>query len=277
MPMDKHVMDVDTGPVRMVSAYAELHKADWIPTNYDENIYNPNGYDSFVWDLYRQSLMRIVQDIASKHDHVKYLDFACGTGRIITALEQLTTEAVGLDISPQMIAAARRKVSRGTLRCGDILAEPHVVDSDYDLITAFRFFLNTEPEMRRLVMRSLASRLADQDSRLIFNVHTNGWGINGLKSLYRRLRGWGAATTMTYPQVRRLVEDAGLVIECWYGFALWPDRVYRGRLGPFFKGLDRLAAHVRPLRWISKDMLFVCRPQARGKSIGTDGKVPAHG
>ncbi|HLJ80316.1 MAG TPA: methyltransferase domain-containing protein [Ktedonobacterales bacterium] len=267
----------DTSSVQIVSAYAELHKADWIPTNYDENIYNPGGYDSFAWDLYRRYLAHIVRDMASKHNHVKYLDFACGTGRITAALEHLTTEAVGLDISPQMIAAARRKVAHSTLRCGDILAEPAVVDFDYDLITAFRFFLNTEPEMRLLIMRSLASRLADQDSRLIFNIHANSWGINGIKSLYRRSRGWEPVRAMSYADVCCLVQEAGLVIESWYGFALWPDRVYRGRLSPFCKELDRLAARVRPLRWISKDMLFVCRPQAHGKPNGTDGKVPAHG
>lgn len=259
--MDANTQLSGTPSGNRVSAYAEMHKAEWIPINYDQKIYDPAGYDTFVWELYKPYLIHIAQDLAAGHEHMKYLDFACGTGRIIGTLEALSTESVGLDISPQMVEYARGKVSRSDLRCGDILAEPDIVDSDYDLITAFRFFLNTEPEMRSLVMKSFAGHMANDDSRLIFNIHMNRWSIYGLKSLYTRLRGWGPRNTMTYPMVRRLVKDAGLEIERWYGFALWPDRLYRGRFGPLLKGLDRTAARIRPLRWISKDMLFICRPR----------------
>lgn len=243
------------------SAYAELHKADWIPVNYDENIYNPAGYDTFAWNLYKPRLIQIVQAIAQRHTRLKYLDFACGTGRIIATLEEYVTEAVGLDISPQMVAFSQRKTTRSTVLCGDILEEPEVVDSDYDLITAFRFFLNTEPEMRQPVMRSLASRLANADSRLIFNIHMNTWSADGIKSMYRQLRGWGSLTTLSYRDALRLTRDAGLEIEEWYGFTLWPLRLYRGRFSRVFKWLDHVAAHIRPLRWISHDLMFVCRPR----------------
>lgn len=242
-----------------VSAYAEMHKADWIPGNYDENIYNPSGYDSFVWTLYKPVLVHFAQSLAADHARVKYLDFACGTGRIFAELAPFATEAVGVDISPQMIEFARSKVSGAELRCGDILSEPEIVGSDFDLITAFRFFLNTELEMRQLVMHSLANRLAGPKGRLIFNVHANGWSVDALQSLYQRLRGWGRANTMTLPEVRRLVEDAGLEIEAWYGFALWPHRLYRGRLSHIVRWCDQQALHMPALRWISHDMVFVCR------------------
>lgn len=242
-----------------ISAYAEMHKAEWIPGNYDENIYDPDGYDSFIWSLYKPVLMRKVRDLASSQGRMKYLDFACGTGRIFAEVEPVATEAVGLDVSPQMIEYARRKVPCGELRCGDILSEPQIVESDFDLITAFRFFLNTEPKMRQLVMRSLAGRLAGPNSRLIFNVHANGYSVDALQSLYQRLRGWGSANTMTYPQVRRLVEEADLEIESWYGFGLWPHRLYRGRVSKLVHWTDQRLWRVPALRWISHDMLFICR------------------
>lgn len=253
----------DSDGTRYVSKYAEMHKADWIPANYDKNIYRPDGYDTFVWDLYRPYLVQIVENIARTHKHLKYLDFACGTGRIIAALEDHATESVGLDISPQMAEYAQQKVSHSTIRCGDILGQQNIVDTDYDLITAFRFFLNTEPEMRNMVMKALASRLADRNSRLIFNVHANSWSVDALQSLYQRLRGWGAAHTLSYPEVRRLVDEAGLEIETWYGFGLWPHRLYRGRFGAMTRQVDQWAARIQPLRWISHDMLFVCRPRVK--------------
>lgn len=244
---------------QITSKYADLHKADWIPVHYDEVMYGQDGYDSFVWSVYKPYLVRIFRDLARKHRRLKYLDFACGTGRIISALEHLATESVGLDISPQMLDLARPKVSSSTLTCGDILEDPGVVDRDYNVITAFRFFLNTEPRMRALIMHALAAHLADGDSRLIFNVHGNRWSWMSMQVLYRRIRGWELANTMSYAEVCRLVAGAGLEIEAWYGFGLWPHRLYRTGLAPFLKALDRRAARSRLLRWISHDMLFVCR------------------
>jgi SAM-dependent methyltransferase len=249
-------------PARRVSAYADMHQADWIPVNYDENIYNPARYDSWVWELYKPYLIQIVRKFASTRDHLKYLDFACGTGRITTELESLATDSLGIDISQPMLDYASHKLSHTTLRCGDILQQPDIADYDYDLITAFRFFLNTEPEMRALVMRSLASRLSTSGGKLIFNIHSHSGSVDGIKSLYRRLRGWPPVNAMSYAQVRRLVEDAGLEIEAWYGFALWPDRLYLTPVGKLCRQIDQWAARIRPLRWISKDMLFVCRHRA---------------
>lgn len=247
-------------PDKIASHYADLYKADWLPTHYDEFVYGRDKFDSFVWILYEPYLIRIFQDMAQKLGRLKYLDFACGTGRIISALEYLATESVGLDLSPQMLNLARPKVSRSTLTCGDILADPDVVDHDYDVITAFRFFLNTEPRMRALIMQALGAHLANHDSRLIFNIHGNRWSWMSIQALYRRIKGESLVHTMSYAEVRRLVEDAGLEIDTWYGFGLWPHRLYRGSLAPLLKRIDCWAARRRPLRWISHDLLFVCRP-----------------
>jgi len=251
----------------VISQYAESHKAAWVPVNYDDVIYNANGCDSFAWSIQRPFLVRLLSDITPGRGGMKYLDFACGTGRIISAVEHLASESIGLDTSSHMLELAQTKVSMSKLRCGDLLEDPHIVEFDYDVITAFRFFLNTEPEMRPRIMRSLASRLADGDSRLIFNVHANGWSVDALKSLYQRMRGWGPASTMTFPEVRRLVNAAGLEIESWYGFGLWPSRFYRTGNARVFHQLDRLASARRLTKWISHDMLFVCRRGA-GANVG---------
>src|SRR5919204_5449185 len=111
------------------SAYADLHKADWVPVHYDQVIYDPAGYDTFIWSMQRSVLRNLVRRQAAGSKRLKYLDFACGTGRIISALEDLTTEAVGLDISPQMVNAAGTRTSyRAVLKSGDMLDEPDVVD-----------------------------------------------------------------------------------------------------------------------------------------------------
>jgi hypothetical protein len=171
----------------------------------------------------------------------------------------VTTESIGLDISPQMAAFADAKTRRSRIVVGDILQTPDL-GSGFDAITAFRFFLNTEPDMRTRVMHALAARLESSASRLIFNVHMNKHSTYRVRSAYLRLRGQGGLNTLTFGEARRLVEDAGLEVETLLGFGLWPEAVYQhARLGPVVKWLDRRAAGDTPLRWVSHDLLFVCR------------------
>ncbi len=45
----------------------------------------------------------------------RYLDFACGTGRITSIVAPLVTESVGVDISESMLERGAREVSRHSL------------------------------------------------------------------------------------------------------------------------------------------------------------------
>src|SRR5437870_1294376 len=85
-----------------VVSYAERHVNEFTPVYYDEELYRPNTYHSFIWELERPRLLRIIRGIGTAGREVKYLDFACGTGRIISAVAPLVAKATGLDISPQM-------------------------------------------------------------------------------------------------------------------------------------------------------------------------------
>ena len=243
-----------------MSAYLEMHKADWVPIHYDTVIYDPGSYDTFIWELQKPVLRSLMARSSEKSGGARYLDFACGTGRIIAAIEDLVGGSFGIDTSPQMATYAQAGLSRSTVVCGDLLADRDLVPADFDVITAFRFFYNTEPDVRVRVMRALAQHLAGPEARLIFNVHANATSTDSLTSAYKRVRGWGQPTTTTYGAVQRLVEGAGLEIEACYGFGLWPHRVYRSRLAGFAKWLDRHAATRGWLRWASHDLVFVCRP-----------------
>jgi hypothetical protein len=60
------------------------------------------------------------------------------------------------------------------------------------------------------------------------------------------------------------VASAGLEIEAFYGFGLAPHRLYRTPLAPVVKRFDRWSVGNPVLRWISHDLLFVCRPSTQG-------------
>jgi len=248
--------------VRRDTYCAKMFRTPGFPHTYDNVIYHPDSHDTFIWHLQRQRLLQIIRDVSKTTSCIKYFDFACGTGRIISTLEHFVSDAVGLDISSQALAIAESKVSRAVLKCGDIIEQPNIVDYDYDVITAFRFFLNVdaEPELQGRIMSSLASRLRKSSGRLIFNTHGNPYSTYGLGSLCGAARGHKYRASLSYPEVRRLVDQAGLEIESWFGFGICPGRaVTRGNLRPVGRRIDSWAARQPFLRWISRDLLFVSR------------------
>jgi len=250
--------DISVPSADQSSPYARMHLAGWVPVNYDQVIYAPDSYDSVMWSLERPFLREIASSLEPPAGGLRLLDFACGTGRIVGALEDLAAQSSGVDISPDMLSAARSKAPRTQFVAGDILAQPDLAPGPYDLITAMRFFLNTEDEMRGRVMLALGRLLAGPDSRLVFNIHMNSAHFIP-NSIYRRLHGWPSYRTMSYRQARRLVRDAGLEIVQVHGFGLVPERFYRGPLDRAARWLDRITAGRTAIRWICRDMVFVCK------------------
>ncbi len=86
-------------------------------------------------------------------DRGRVLDVGCGTGRLVAALTERGVEASGVDVSPEMLAVARRKLPHCTfvegraeqLPCGDAAFERvvfslvvHLVDRPTAFAEAFR-------------------------------------------------------------------------------------------------------------------------------------------
>ena len=67
----------------------------------------------------------------------RYLDFACGTGRLLSFLENNFAASTGVDISKDMLNIAEKYRKKSELICGDITRE-HLLDGrKYDIFTAF--------------------------------------------------------------------------------------------------------------------------------------------
>jgi SAM-dependent methyltransferase len=254
--------DAEPFPAPLSSKYAGLHFVEGVAERYDNEYYAASTYDSIVWGWQRPVLRRMLRSLRERNGRLKYLDFACGTGRIISEVEDLATESVGLDIAPLMLARAALR-TRSPLRCGDILAQPSIVDRDYDAITAFRIVLGAEPEIRVALLQDLAQRLRDDGSRLIFNVHFSHRSVLALTSRYRQLRGWPRMLTLSPAETGRLIAASGLEIESVYGFGVLPRRLYRSPLARASAIFDRLASRIATMTWLSQDLVYVCR-RARG-------------
>lgn len=238
--------------------YSDFFKDEVIVRRYVDVVYRPGDYDAAIWDMQRTFLEKWLREFRASKGQVKAMDFACGTGRVTSLVEEYADEMVGLDISAEMLEVAKEQTTRTDLRQGDILAEPAIVDTDYDLITAFRFFLNAEPDLRARIMKALAGRLRDETSRLVFNIHGNRRSI---RHLTMRVRGprdtW--CNEMSMEEVRQLTDAAGIEIESWHGFGVLPRFLYKTKASSAARRIDHAAAAAPWLSRISTDLLFICR------------------
>lgn len=163
---------------------------------------------NMVWRLEQRVLTRIVNSRFGR-SRPDYLDFASGTGRVLSHLSGLVESSTAVDISESMLAVAAQNVPGARIAAGDITREELLPGESFDLITAFRFFPNAEGDLRKEVIDQLAARLKP-DGILVFNNHINR------NSLLRRLssirRGTSSDRGLIDEEVRDLVESAGLRI-----------------------------------------------------------------
>jgi len=224
--------------------------------DYDAKLFSPGSFDAAIWEREQ----RLIDDIVQKHvaRRHSYLDFACGTGRVLAHVEPYFETAVGLDISDTMLAAARNRIKAATLVHGDATTDPAVLGGRrFDFITAFRFFLNAQPSLRDDAMAFLASTLRDRDSRLLFNAHGNRYSTRALLAAKAKVTG-EQFSSMSVRECFDLAERHGLEVVEWYGVGSYDKALLR--MLPL--GAWRWAERTVPLpKRFAVYLYFVCRPK----------------
>lgn len=93
----------------------------------------------------------------------RVLDFGCGVGRVLVAFAEKSPEVVGVDVSPAMLAEARRNCDERGLqqrielvRSDDALSE---VEGTFDLIHSVIVFQHIEPARGHGLVARLVERL----------------------------------------------------------------------------------------------------------------------
>jgi SAM-dependent methyltransferase len=131
-------------------------------------LYQRDPWLNYAWRQGQATLMKILARYC-QHRPVKLLDFACGTGRIISFLEDKLDEALGVDVSESMLAVAAGKVKRARLLQVDLLENNLLEGQKFNLITAFRFFGNA---LRDAALRVITGLLSEGGC-LVLNDHIN--------------------------------------------------------------------------------------------------------
>jgi SAM-dependent methyltransferase len=195
----------------------------------------------------------------------RYLDFACGTGRITQVIAPLSNETVGVDVSPTMLRVARTKLPDATFIQADLTMES--VDLGlFDLITAFRILGNAEQSLRRAVLATL-NGLLRAGGLLLINNHRNP---HSLASMLDVATGGTRQTDLTHGNLRELLAAEGFEIVETRPIGAWQFR------SKIMNSATSGAGRENSLEWIfhggvwapiAPDAVVLARPVGRPKAI----------
>jgi predicted TPR repeat methyltransferase len=166
--------------------------------------------------------------------------------------------ATGIDTSAEMLELARSKAPSAVLICGDAVADPSILDGSYDLLTAFRFFLNAGESLRRDVLAVLHDALAE-DGILVFNIHSNAWSLRALSVLVRKLvlrQHWW--NQLSYRAIRKELGAYGFEVVGLHGYNYLTVKGYQLLPAAVVPWLERSLSRPRLLRYLAVDLLLVC-------------------
>jgi SAM-dependent methyltransferase len=202
-------------------SYRQSHLGVGKARSYDEDLWDLKAAKGLEWLVEQRLLTGILQELAAGGS-CSSADFACGTGRVLEFLGDHFISVTGIDISPEMLELARSRCPRAHLIQGDVTTNHGLARGPFDLITAFRFFLNAEPVLRSQALDWMRRSLR-QGGAVIANFHLNPTSLRGT---YLRLRTAGATTPtmMSIDQARQLFEAHGFTVLDILGYSFLPYR-----------------------------------------------------
>jgi SAM-dependent methyltransferase len=238
--------------------YKKVHKDIKQAINYESNVYADDSYDSCIWELEKEILAIEIGLIKKKE--IKYFDFACGTGRIISYMESLADESTGIDVSENMLNIAKSKVQKAQLFLCDLITNDIINDKLYDLITAFRFFLNAQDDLRTKIMPLLSAKL-NNDGIIIFNIHGNSFSFHLLPVILGRLGIKKVKLNhLSYFKTLKLINNSNLNLIRVYGVGFVPSSFYRRFKSKreLFVRIEKACSRNRFLKYFARNLIFIC-------------------
>lgn len=238
--------------------YRDSHRDPSKPASYDPQFFEPGTTLNLMWEIEREIIGNAVSRMSPKPQRA--LDFACGTGRILSEVARWVPEVVGVDVSSAMIEIARSRCPNTTIIEADLTADPDVISDRFDLITSFRFLLNAQPDLRSAALRALRSRICN-GGLLLTNFHLNPMSLTGVyHAAMSRIRGIEPRTMMTLGEARQLLRENGFepVDVRGYGYLLY--RKKRPRFVASVGAVERKLAAWNTVPALAQNFIISARP-----------------
>jgi len=220
------------------------------------------SYRNYIWEWEKSVLNEILAKYIHASNFIHHLDFACGTGRVLAHLGGHVAESTGVDISGDMLSAARHNVNGANLIEADLTTHNILVGQEFNIITAFRFFLNAQPELRTGAF-AILSDLLSEDGYLVFNVHMNRSSLTA-----RFLRGYGKLRGLRQPtfnqlsidEISSMLQESNLEIVDMYQHGVFPIVNEDTRIPiSIISSVDAVASRIKFLSNLSRYQIFVCK------------------
>lgn len=218
-----------------IDSYRELH-ADR-GGSYDAHL-SSSTFDAYMTYWESQIVGNLISKLFSEGVG-RYLDFACGTGRITGIIAPHAAEIVGVDVSRSMLNVASEKVMNARFVRVDITSDQSNLGM-FDFVSAFRFFGNAEAALRIAALKALNSHLKE-GGFLLVNNHRNPLAI---LSVLDRLGRGSMRADLTHSGFRRQLERGGFRVVRAFPIGVW---IFRHRLAARLGSDTRLEARLERL------------------------------
>ncbi|NII11441.1 class I SAM-dependent methyltransferase [Oleiagrimonas sp. C23AA] len=203
-----------------MTSYRKSHIGAGVGERYDAK--HAIRVDALIWNDFVKPQVRKEFEHAASEGAASYLDFACGTGRLLKLGHTVFGESVGIDISENMLMVAQRRVPDAQLKCVDVTRSPPSDIGCFDCVSMFRFILNAEPELRRDALKWIADHM-NRGATLIVNNHRNSASISGF---FSRLAFWlpkDAKNILSRREMVEILRVAGFSLVRCEGFRILPS------------------------------------------------------
>lgn len=211
-----------------MSSYRESHIGSGKGVWYDDT--HARKVDALIWDHFIKDRISAEFSAAAARGARRYLDFACGTGRVLKIGSRYFEESVGIDISPDMLEVARERVPQAQLMCLDVTRSTDEVGGSFDCVSMFRFLLNAEPALRHEALAWLARHMP-AGATLIGNNHMETLSISGVITVASRALFGRRRNYLSRRDVEGMLAQAGFRIESWHGYRVLPTVMGKPLLG----------------------------------------------
>lgn len=231
------------------------------------------GYYAAQWRLLELPLLESLFKNLYAQGSRSMLDIACGQGRITLLGAVYFDDVIGIDYSQQMLSVAqqhrvedsRLKTKNVQFVIGDV--RDFAVRNPFDVVTAFRFFLNTQDELRINGLRCVRRNLALHGT-FITNIHVAGG--SPLAMFYKfsnsTMRLFGrppnrVRNSMSLRAFRDLLTQEGFEITNVYRYSLLPrvstltDSFAENHIGK----IDRLSMAVPGMQLLCQSFIVCAR------------------
>jgi SAM-dependent methyltransferase len=243
--------------------YRNYYQSKESAIEYDQGAYREGSYETLLWDIEKQILIKHIKALRGKSKNLRYLDFACGTGRVISAIEEFVDESHGIDISQSMLNRAAEKTTHSKLLQGDITNDDKIINGKYDIVTTFRFVLNANPDLREVALKILSNNLRSKESWLIFNMHTNKYSYAYISYLKYKIFGQNenqdTKRYMSINDCKKLAKLANLEVVKIRGLGFISSKIFNILPSSISEFIEKLLAKIPLVNMLGTDLIFFCR------------------